>query len=104
MLIYPPIGLHFNDAILRLSFEAEIGKRRVFMLQLFKSAVAGEIIISGLCIPDFDVAWFISEVHNLFGQGPQRIIFSVLVGRRQNYELNSRDSSIKPENIYYLFN
>jgi len=28
-----------------------------------------------------------AEVHNLFGQRAQRIIFSALEGRRQNYEL-----------------
>jgi len=33
------------------------------------------------------------------GQGPQSIIFSALEGRRQNYELNFRESSIKKPNF-----
>jgi len=35
------------------------------------------------------------------GQGPQIIIFSALEGRRQNYELNFRQSSIEIR-FYFL--
>jgi len=34
------------------------------------------------------------------GQGPQSIIFSALLGRRQNHELNFRESSIKNQFLY----
>src|SRR6218665_1909817 len=38
----------------------------------------------------------------LLGQGPQCIIFSALEGRRQNYKLNFRESSINYQICFYL--
>ena len=54
--------------------------------------------------PYKDLSWsvqcIIQRCTTFLGQGPQRIIFSAIEGRRQNYELNFRKSSINYDFFY----